>query len=132
MSHMVRVNTQIKNLDYLVGALVKLGFSQNSIKRTTEAHNIQGYYNTDSQMAHVSIPKVVAKSYADIGWEKQVNGDCIFHRDSMDHKYGPEWQNRLMQTYSEVTVEDVAQNMGFSVIDRQTSNGEVQLVLQRC
>ncbi len=132
MSHMVRVATQIKNRDNLVEALTRMGFARNKIKVTDQAHKIHDYYGKANVDAHVSIAKGAGSRCSDIGWESREDGTMQFHYDGMDHTFNTTWQNKLMQTYSEVTVEQTAGMMGFSMAQRDVSNnGDIKLILRK-
>jgi len=112
MSHFVNVKTQMKNLEALVSALARNGFSTSKVEVHDTPQNLYGYQgDVRAQKAHVIIRRrYIGSSSNDIGFEN-IDGTYVAHISEFDSGTGTyasnhssarcnqEWQNKLGTYY---------------------------------
>ena len=102
MSHFVDIVTMIKDVNALVRALGRVGFSKDKVELHEQADYLYGYQGDKrSQKANVILRrKYVGHASNDIGFERQKDGSYLAHISEYDHgKYGKEWQDKLNTYY---------------------------------
>jgi len=128
MSHLVETTTNFTKEEYITGALKKMGIS--SFQVYSEKTNIADYYGkTSNKKANIVVKKGSARGiHSDVGFEKMENGTYKVHHDGMDSH---QFMEKLTQSYSQVAVEEVLENQGFSLNSTEVIGGNQQLIFNR-
>jgi len=120
MSHYVDIITEIKDMDALVRALMRMDLKRNQIEVHDVAQNLIGYQGDKrKQKAHVIIRKRYVGSAAnDIGFEKMPDGRFKSHISEYDSgKYNTTWQKKLYTYYGVEVAKAEAETLGYQVLE---------------
>jgi hypothetical protein len=104
MSHFVECQTEFRDPQALVAALVECGFAADQIEVHAEAVPLYGYQgDVRPQKAHIIIRREhVGTAANDVGWERQADGTYHAWISEYDqrHRFNAEMQNRVKQEYA--------------------------------
>ena len=130
MSHLVETTTNFTNEDYLINGLKKMGVNMSLVNTYSEKQQITDYYGKQSnRKANIVVKRNATSSiHSDVGFEKMEDGTYRVHYDNMD---GNRFMEKLTQSYSQVAVEDVLENQGFSLNSTEVIGGNQQLIFSR-
>jgi len=130
MSHYVEAALQMKNIDWIAGALQLMGLPKEKILRDTEA---RGYYRNQTRACELVVRRgdtraLGLNSYADLGFQKDSQkGTVKVLHDSMDHGW-KDFEKNLKKAYAETGTRAVARQNGWTIQDRKvTKEGKVVL-----
>ena len=133
MSHFTCIQTQIKNQDALLKALVDVGFKEVEVHET--AQHLYGYQgDLRSQTAEVIIRRqYIGSASNDIGFKRQKDGQFEAIISEYDrHKYSQEWLNSLSQRYGYHMLMETAPEQGFTIEEEETlADGTIRVVVAR-
>ena len=133
MSHFVECQTEFRDPQALVTALIECGFSANQIELHQDAGPLYGYQgDVRPQQAHIVIRRQhVGQAANDVGFERQPDGtfrNWISEYDSR-HRFNPEMQNRVKQEYAYQVIARQQRDRGRSVERQRLPNGEIEVLI---
>ena len=133
MSHFVECQTEFRDPEALVAALVECGFQEAQIEVHEEAVPLYGYRSdVRPQKAHVVIRREhVGQAANDVGWERMPDGTYRAWISEFDgrHRFDPAMQNRIKQEYAYHVVHRQQTALGRTVERRALPNGELEVVI---
>ena len=127
MSAYASLQTQFKDRECLIQALVDQGYAREHIEIHEDAQSLVGYHgDTRAQKANVIVRrKFVGQAANDIGWELQ-NGSYVQHISQYDSgKHNTKWLDGLKKNYTERVVVKEARRQGLKLHSRTVVNGKV-------
>jgi len=144
MSHFVECQTEFRDAQALVEALVECGFAASEIEVHPEAVPLLGYQgDVRPQNAHIVIRRRhVGTGANDVGWEKQPDGTFkgwISEFDSGVGQYAHRGeaarfnrarQDRLKQEYAYAVIARQQRALGRSVERQRLPGGEIEVRVQ--
>lgn len=144
MSHFVECQTQFRDPQALVAALVECGFQADQIETHEQAVPLYGYQGDQrDQQAHIVIRRRHVGSGAnDVGWEKQPDGTFMAWISEFDAgvgkykhrqdsaKFNPKMQSRIKQEYAFSVIERQQRDRGRSVSRERLPSGEIEVVIE--
>jgi len=137
MSHMTRVQTQLKSLTAIYSTLQRLGFTTNQMDiDLTNKLSIKGYSGrVGNQKCNVRVKSRhhtggLKTMHGDMGWELNSDGTITMHRESMDHQYASaKWQEKFMTLYAtEKAKEDIEEEGWELEEEEELADGSIRLV----
>lgn len=143
MSHFVECDTQFRDRQALIAALVRCGFEASQIEVHEEEVSLFGYQgDVRPQKAHVVIRRQhIGTGANDAGWQRQPDGtyrawisefDCgkgqYAHR--MDTaRFSAAVQDRIKQEYAFEVIARQQRAKGRSVTRQRLAGGEIEVVI---
>ena len=143
MSHFVECQTEFKDPEALVAALIECGFAAEQIEVYEQAVALYGYQgDVRPQQAHVVIRRQhIATGANDVGWERQDDGTYkawISEYDSgvgqykaraTSARFNQKMQNKIKQEYAYQVIERQQRTLGRTVERQRLSNGEIEVTI---
>jgi hypothetical protein len=144
MSHFVECQTEFRDPQALVAALIECGFAAEQIEVHPEAVPLFGYQgDARPQQAHIVIRRQHVGSGAnDVGWERQPDGSYRAWISEFDAGVGQYKHRADTARFSEATQNELRQEYAYQVIERQQRargrsvsrerlpNGEIEVVIE--
>jgi hypothetical protein len=144
MSHFVECQTQFRDPQALIAALVECGFDASVIELHEQAVPLLGYQgDVRPQNAHIVIRRQHVGSGAnDVGWEKQTDGTYLGWISEFDAgvgayanrreaaRFNTAMQNRIKQEYAYQVIRRQQRAMGRSVQRQQLPGGEIEVLIE--
>ncbi len=133
MSHFVECQTEFRDPQALVAALIECGFAVEQIEIHAEAVLLYGYHgDVRPQRANIVIRRQhVGTAANDVGWERQADGSYrswISEYDSR-HRFQPAMQNRIRQEYAYQVIARQQRARGRSVSRERLPSGEIEVTI---
>ena len=136
MSHFVECQTEFRDPEALIAALVECGFSEDQIEVHSEAVPLYGYQgDVRPQHAHIVIRRQHIGSGAnDVGWKRQPDGTYRAWISEYDgrHRFNPAMQNRIKQEYAYQVIVRQQRARGRSVERQRLPSGEIEVLIEGC
>ena len=133
MSHFVECQTEFRDSQALVAALVECGFEASQVEIHEEAVPLYGYKGDQrSQQAHIIIRREhVGTAANDVGWERQADGTYRAWISEYDgrHRFSPAMQNRIRQEYAYQVIARQQRARGRTVERQRLPNGEIEVTI---
>jgi len=133
LSHYVECQTEFRDPQALVAALMECGFQESQVEVHQEAVTLYGYQGDERpQKAHIVIRRQhVGQAANDVGWERLVDGTYRAWISEYDqrHRFNERMRNRVAQEYAAAVVTRQQRALGRSVVRRQLEGGEIELVV---
>lgn len=143
MSHFVECQTQFRDPQALVAALVECGFMAEQIEIHAEAVPLMGYQGDDrEQKAHIVIRREhVGPGANDVGWERQADGSYTawisefdagvgaFESRGDSARFNTASQNRIRQEYAYQVISRQQRDRGRSVSRQRLASGEIEVLI---
>jgi hypothetical protein len=143
MSHFVECQTQFRDPQALIAALVECGFDASMIEMHEQAVPLLGYRGVvRSQNAHIVIRRQHVGSGAnDVGWEKQPDGTYLGWISEFDAgvrayanrgesaQFNTTMQNRIKQEYAYQVIHRQQRALGRSVQRQRLPGGEIEVLI---
>ena len=144
MSHFVECQTEFRDPQALVAALIERGFRAEQIEIHAEAVPLFGYQgDVRPQTAHIVIRRQhVGTGANDAGWQKQPDGTYRAWISEFDAGVGRykhrgetarlnhKTQNRIRQEYAYQIIERQQRARGRSVSRERMPSGEIEVVIE--
>ena len=134
MSHFVECQTEFRDPQALVAALMECGFIANQIELHKQAEPLFGYQDDQRpQHAHIVIRRHhVGQAANDVGWERQADGTYRAWISAYDggHRFDQAMQNRIKQEYAYQLIERQQRARGRRVTRTRLSSGEIEVVIE--
>jgi len=131
MSHFVECQTEFRDPQALVAALVECGFQESQIEVHAEAVSLYGYQgDVRPQKAHIVIRRQhVGTAANDVGWERQADGTYRAWISEYDgrHRFDQAMQNRIRQEYAYQVIKRHARAQGRSITRERLPSGEIKV-----
>ncbi len=131
MSHFTSIQTEIRQIDYLVKALADMGFDRVEIHDfATELYGFEG--DVRPETAEIIIRrKYISPRSNDIGFKRQADGSytgVISNYDS--RQYSEDWIKQLTQRYAYHTLVETAPQQGFTVEEEEVlADGTIRIII---
>ena len=121
MSHFVECQTEFRDPEALVAALVECGFQEAQIEVHDEATALYGYQgDVRAQQAHLVIRRQHVGSGAnDVGWERQPDGAYRTWISEFDAGVGPFNHRQATARFNQTMQNKIRQEYAYQVIHRQ-------------
>ena len=121
MSHFVECQTEFRDPEALVAALVESGFQVSQIEVHDEATALYGYQgDVRAQQAHLVIRRQhVGSGGNDVGWERQPDGAYRAWISDFDAGVGPFQHRQAAARFNQTVQNKIRQEYAFQVIHRQ-------------
>ncbi len=121
MSHFVECQTEFRDPEALVAALVECGFAADQIEVHPEAVALFGYQgDVRPQQAHIVIRRQHVGSAAnDVGWERQADGTYRAWISEFDAGVGQYGHRRESARFNQAVQNRIRQEYAYQVIVRQ-------------
>ena len=133
MSHFVECQTEFRDAQALIAALVECGFEESQIEVHEQAVSLFGYQGDKRpQKAHILIRRQhVGQAANDVGWERQADGTYRAWISEYDgrHRFNQEMQNRIKQEYAYQVIERQQRARGRSVTRERLPGGELEVTI---
>jgi len=143
MSHFVECQTEFRDPQALVAALIECGFAADQIEVHQEAASLYGYQgDVRPQQAHIVIRRQhVGTGANDAGWEKQTDGTYRAWISEFDAGVGPynhraesarfstAMQNKIRQEYAYQVIERQQRARGRSVSRERLPSGDIEVTI---
>jgi hypothetical protein len=143
MSHFVECQTQFRDPQALVAALVECGFAAEQIEVHDQAVPLYVYQgDVRPQQAHIVIRRQhVGTGANDVGWEKQADGTYRAWISEFDAgsgqyrnrqevaRFNPAMQNRIKQEYAYQVIHRQQRALGRSVERQRLPSGEIEVTI---
>ena len=133
MSHFVECQTEFRDPQALVAALVECGFEQSQIEVHQDAVPLYGYQgDARPQKAHIVIRRQhVGQAANDVGWERQANGTYRAWISEYDrrHRFNDAMCNRVKQEYAFQVIARQQRARGRTVTRERLPSGEIEVVI---
>lgn len=132
MSHFTRIKTKLVDADAIVAALADVGYPR--VEVHAEAVPLYGYQgDLREQTAEIVVRrKHVGRASNDIGFKRQEDGTFEAIVSGYDRpQHGEPWLQKLTQRYAYHLVQREVREQGFTVIQEQTENEHIRLVVRR-
>ena len=143
MSHFVECQTEFRDPQALVAALIECGFAADQIEVHAESVPLCGYQgDSREQQAHIVIRrKHVGSGANDVGWERQPDGTYRAWISEFDAGVGPykhrrdtarfnqTMQNKIRQEYAYQVIARQQRSLGRSVERQRMPSGEIEVVI---
>ena len=144
MSHFVECQTEFRDPQALVAALIECGFAAAQIEIHQQAVPLYGYQgDVRDQTAHIVIRRQhVGSSANDVGWEKQPDGMYRAWISEFDAgigsyksrgdaaRFNPAMQNKLKQEYAYQVIARQQRARGRSVSRERLPSGEIEVLIE--
>ena len=143
MSHFVECQTEFRDPQALVAALIECGFEAEQIEIHEQAVPLYGYQgDVRSQQAHIVIRREHIGSGAnDVGWQRQPDGTYrawisefdagigeYAHRQAAA-RFNTAMQNRIKQEYAYQVISRQQRAAGRSLERRRLPSGEIEVTI---
>ncbi len=133
MSHFVECQTEFRDPEALVAALVECGFQQAQIEVHEEVVPLYGYRgDIRAQHAHLVIRRQhVGTSANDVGWERLPDGTYRSWISEYDqrHRFNQTMQNKIRQEYAFQVISRQQRDCGRSVERQRLPGGEIEVTI---
>ena len=134
MSHFVECQTEFRDPQALVAALIECGFTADQIEIHEQAQPLYGYQGDQrEQSAHIIIRRHhVGQAANDVGWEKQLDGTYrawISEYDSR-HRFDQATQNQIKQEYAYQVILRQQRARGRNVTRARLPNGDIEVLVE--
>ena len=143
MSHFVECQTEFRDPQALVAALIECGFAADQIEIRAEAVPLYGYQGDQrDQNAHIVIRRQHVGSGAnDVGWEKQPDGTYrgwisefdtgvgTFKHRQDTARFNQAMQDLVRQEYAYAVIERQQRARGRSVSRERLPSGEIEVLI---
>ncbi len=133
MSHFVECQTEFRDPQGLVEALVECGFQESQIEVYQEAVPLYGYRGDERpQRAHIVIRRQhVGQAANDVGWERQPDGTYRAWISEYDgrHRFDQAMQNRVKQEYAYQVIARQQRARGRTVARERLPSGEIEVTI---
>ena len=133
MSHFVECQTEFRDPQALIAALIECGFEESQIEVYAEAVPLYGYQgDVRPQEAHIVIRRQhVGTAANDVGWEKQPDGTYRAWISEYDgrHRFNPAMQDRIKQEYAYQVIARQQRARGRSVERQRLPSGEIEVTI---
>ena len=134
MSHYVECQTEFRDPQALVAALIECGFEPSQVEVHAEAVPLFGYRgDQQAQQAHIVIRRQhVGTAANDVGWERTPAGTYrawISEYDSR-HRFDQLMQNRIKQEYAFQVIARQQRARRRTVSRERLPGGEIEVVIQ--
>lgn len=143
MSHFVECQTEFRDPEALVAALIECGFKADQIEVNAESVPLYGYQgDVRPQKAHIVIRRQHIGSGAnDVGWERQPDrtyrawisefdaGIGSFSTRQETAKFNQAMQGRIRQEYAYQVISRQQRALGRSVDRQRLSSGEIEVTI---
>jgi hypothetical protein len=134
MSHFVECQTEFRDPQALVAALIECGFAADQIEVHTETVPLYGYQGDQrEQKAHIVIRRQhVGAAANDVGWERQADGTYRSWISEYDgrNRFKPEMQNKIRQEYAYQVIARQQRARGRSVSRERLPSGEIEMIIE--
>jgi hypothetical protein len=123
MSHISRIKTKIVEKEYLLAALIDLGYEVEEGETTIKA--------IGGQKANIDI-KVRIRLSNDIGFRKTAEGyEIVADWYGVRGVKSKEFTHQVLQRYAYHTAKAKIQEQGFALIEEVEDKGKIRLVLRK-
>ena len=133
MSHFVECQTEFRDPQALVAALVECGFQESQIEVHAEAVPLYGYQGDQRpQRAHIVIRRQhVGPAANDVGWERLTDGTYRAWVSEYDgrHRFSEQMQNKIKQEYAYGLINRQARALGRTVARERLPGGELRVLI---
>jgi hypothetical protein len=133
MSHFVDCQTEFRDPQALVAALVECGFEESQIEIHEQAVPLYGYQgDVRPQKAHIVIRRQhVGQAANDVGWERQADGTHRVWVSEFDgrHRFDQTMQNRIKQEYAYQVIVRQQRVRGRTVNRKRLPSGEIEVTI---
>jgi len=143
MSHFVECQTEFRDAEALIAALIECGFPQSRIEVHQHAVPLYGYEGDQRpQRAHIVIRRQhVGQAANDVGWERLPDGSFKAWISEFDAGVGPyskrrntarfneAVQNRMKQEYAYQVIARQQRTRGRTITRQQLPTGEIELTI---
>ena len=133
MSHFVECQTEFRDPQALVAALIECGFAAEQIEVHAEAVPLYGYQGDQrEQKANIIIRREhVGTAANDVGWERQPDGTYRAWISEYDgrHRFKPEFQDKIRQEYAYQVIARQQRARGRSVSRERLPSGEIEVTI---
>ena len=143
MSHFVECQTEFRDPQALVAALIECGFEESQIEVHDEATVLHGYHgDARAQKAHIVIRREHVGSGAnDIGWERRPDGTFkawiskfdagvgSYNHRQESARFNKATQNRIKQEYAYQVIHRQQRALGRSIERQRLPSGEIEVVI---
>ena len=134
MSHFVECQTEFRDPQALVAALVECGFQEPQIEVHEEAVPLYGYQgDARPQKAHIVIRRQhVGQAANDVGWERQADGAYRTWISEYDgrHRFDQAMQSRIRQEYAYQVITRQQRARGRTVNRERLPSGEIEVTVR--
>jgi hypothetical protein len=133
MSHFVECQTEFRDPQALVAALVECGFAESQIEVHQQAVALHGYQgDVRPQKAHIVIRRQhVGRAANDVGWERMPDGTYRAWISEYDarHRFKQQMQNRIKQEYAYQVIQRQQRARGRTVTRERLPSGEIEVTI---
>ncbi len=133
MSHFVECQTEFRDPQALVAALVECGFEESQIEIHQQAVPLYGYQgDVRQQKANIVVRRQhVGQAANDVGWERQADGTYRGWISEYDrrHRFNDKMCNRVKQEYAYQVIARQQRARGRTVTRERLPSGELQVVI---
>ena len=133
MSHFVECQTEFRDPQALIAALVECGFPEDQIEVHEQPVALYGYQgDVRPQRAHIVIRRQhVGPAANDVGWEKLPDGTFRAWISEYDgrHRFNPDTQNRIKQEYACQVITRQQRGLGRTIERQRLPGGEIELTI---
>lgn len=143
MSHFVECQTEFRDPEALVAALIERGFTEDQIEVHAESVPLYGYQgDVRPQKAHIVIRRQhIGAGANDVGWERQPDGAYRAWISEFDAgvgryqsrqssaRFNATMQNRIKQEYAFQIISRQQRAFGRSVERQRLSSGEIEVTI---
>ena len=133
MSHFVECQTEFRDPQALLAALVECGFEESQIEVHEQAVSLYGYQgDVRPQKAHIVIRREhVGTAANDVAWERLPDGTYRSWISEYDqrHRFDPAMQNRIKQEYAYQVISRQQRARGRSVDRQRLPSGEIEVTI---
>ena len=133
MSHFVECQTEFRDPQALIAALIECGFEESQIEVHDQAVPLYGYQgDVRPQKANIIIRREhVGTAANDVGWERLPDGTYRAWISEYDqrHRFDQAMQNRIRQEYAYAVIERQQRARGRSVERQRLPSGEIEVTI---
>ncbi len=133
MSHFVECQTEFRDPQALVAALVECGFQESQVEIYEQAVPLYGYQgDVRPQKAQIIIRRQhVGQAANDVGWERQPNRTYRAWISEYDgrHRFDQRMQNRIRQEYAYQVIARQQRARGRDVSRERLPSGEIEVTI---
>ncbi len=134
MSHYVECQTEFRDPQALVAALIEGGFAAEQVEIQAEVQPLYGYQgDRRAQQAHIIVRRQhVGQAANDVGWERQPGGTYRAWISEYDvrHRIDQTMQDLIKQTYAYCAIERQQRARGRKVTRTRLPSSEIELVVE--
>jgi len=134
MSVYGKIQTQFRDMDSLIAALVELGYTKEMIELHTESTHLYGYHgDRRAEKANIVIRRFhIGLSSNDIGFLRESDGSYTAIVSKFDQGIlGADWMNRLKRSYAKIAAVSVLSKRGYRVTSEVKTGDSLRVVMSR-